>query len=105
MKVIVAPAARDYIRSEAAYLRQRNLQAAQQFSDNLKRLRQHLGQFPAIGHVTDEVIIPGVRRFVLGAYLVDYEIRPQTIVILAIRHGHQRPPGLALDDDFDFEER
>ncbi|WP_280956388.1 hypothetical protein [Ciceribacter lividus] len=39
----------------------------------------------------------------MGAYLVDYEIRPGVIVILGIRHGQQRPPGMPLDDDFDFE--
>lgn len=47
--------------------------------------------------------VPGVLRFVMGAYLVDYEIRPGVIVILAIRHGQQRPPGTPLEDDFDFE--
>ncbi len=47
--------------------------------------------------------VPGVLRFVMGAYLVDYEIRSSVVVILAIRHGQQRPPGTPLEEDFDFE--
>jgi plasmid stabilization system protein ParE len=41
--------------------------------------------------------------FVMGPYLVDYAISGDEIRIFAIRHGRQRPPGVALDDDFDFE--
>lgn len=47
---------------------------------------------------------PGGLCFVMGAYLVDYEMRDELIVILAIRHGRQRPPGPPIDDGFDFEE-
>lgn len=47
--------------------------------------------------------MPGALRFVMGAYLVGSEIRSSGVVILAIRHGQQRPPGIALEDDFDFE--
>lgn len=48
--------------------------------------------------------MPGVFRFVQGPYLIDYEVRPAVVVILAIRHGHQRPPTLPLDDDLDLED-
>lgn len=47
--------------------------------------------------------VPGVFRFVMGDYLLDYDILGEIIRILAIRHGRERPPGLAMDDDFDFE--
>ncbi|WP_245297477.1 hypothetical protein [Rhizobium lusitanum] len=40
----------------------------------------------------------------MGDYLVDYEIAGDLIEIRAIRHGHQRPPGLPIDDDFDYED-
>ena len=62
MKVTLSPDARDYVKSEAAYLRKRNIQAAQRFSESLKRLRHDLGRFPEIGHTTEEVPVPGVRR-------------------------------------------
>ncbi|MCI9866108.1 hypothetical protein RHIZ_09155 [Rhizobium skierniewicense] len=46
----------------------------------------------------------GIRRFVMGVYLVDYEVRRHEIVILTVRHGQQKPPSLTIDDDFDYEE-
>ena len=104
MRLVVSPLARDYIKSEAAYLRKRSPQAASHFRDDLGRLRKNLAQFPSIGHETEEMPIPGIRRFVMGAYLLDYEIRKDEIVILIIRHGQQRPPSIALDEDFDYEE-
>lgn len=103
MKVLLAPEARNYVSSEARYLKARSPQAARQFADSPKQLKEHLSQFPYIGRVSDEIPVPGVLCFVMGAYLVDYEIRPDIIVILGIRHGQQRPPGMPLDDDFDFE--
>ncbi len=49
MKVIVSPAARDYIKSEIAYLKLRSLSAAVQFSEDLKRLKRDLGRFSQRG--------------------------------------------------------
>ncbi len=48
--------------------------------------------------------MPRALRFVMGSYLVDYEIRADEIVIFAVRHGRERPPGVALENDFDLEE-
>ncbi|MDX3928807.1 MAG: type II toxin-antitoxin system RelE/ParE family toxin [Shinella sp.] len=104
MKVIFSPDARGYVKSEAEYLNKRSPRAARQFVDSLKRLRQHLTQFPNIGQVTEEIPVAGVLRFVMGSYLVDYELRDNVVLIFAIRHGQQRPPGGVLDDDFDFED-
>ena len=103
MKVVLSPDARDYVKTEASYLMARSPRAALEFRDSLRRLQQELARFPQLGHAPDDLPFPGVRRFVLGSYLFDYEIRASTIVILAIRHGRQRPPGLPIDDDFDFE--
>lgn len=104
MKFVVSPLARDYIRSEATYLRKRSPQAATHFRDDLARLRQNLLQFPRIGHETEELPLPGVRRVVMGTYLVDYEIRPDKIIVLKVRHGQQKPPSIYIEDDFDYEE-
>lgn len=104
MKVVLSPGARDYVKSEADYLRARNPQAARDFVENLKRLKEHLSTFPNIGRVSEELPMRSVFRFVQGPYLIDYEVRPAVVVILAIRHGHQRPPTLPLDDDLDLED-
>lgn len=104
MKVIVSPAARDYIKFEITYLKLRSPRAVLQLREDLKRLTRDLGHFSQMGHFTEELPIPNIRRFVMGAYLIDYEIRADAILIFAIRHGRERPPTLPLDDDFDFEQ-
>lgn len=95
--------ARAYIRSEAQYLKDRSPAAALRFLDDLNRLKTNLLLFPQMGFRSDELPISGVLRFTMGDYLVDYEVAGDLIEIRAIRHGHQRPPGLGIDDDFDFE--
>ncbi|MCS0457434.1 type II toxin-antitoxin system RelE/ParE family toxin, partial [Rhizobium favelukesii] len=40
----------------------------------MKKLRQALSQFPEMGRQTDEMPAPGVLRFAMGSYLVDYEV-------------------------------
>lgn len=104
MKVILSPVAQSYVKSEATYLKSRSPEAARQFVEDLKRLRRSLTRFPDMGSAVPEMPIPGVRRFVMRTYIVDYEIRPGALVILALRHGRQRPPGIGLDDDFDYED-
>ncbi len=56
-----------------------------------------------MGRSTEGIPVPGVLRFVMGPYLVDNEVREGELVIFAIRHGRDRPPGIQLGDDFDFE--
>nr|WP_316653246.1 type II toxin-antitoxin system RelE/ParE family toxin [uncultured Gellertiella sp.] len=104
MKVTLSPQARDYVQREAKYLKSKSQKAAQQFNEDLKRLRHGLQRFPEMGKLNEETPIPGVLRFVMGHYLVDYEIVKGGILILAVRHGRERPPGIDLDDDFDFED-
>jgi plasmid stabilization system protein ParE len=104
VKVTLSPQALGYVKREARYLRHESIRAAERFADDLRRLRQSLGRFPEMGKATEEVPVPGILRFVLGAYLVDYEIRADEIQILAIRHGRERPPGVTVEEDFDLEE-
>jgi plasmid stabilization system protein ParE len=98
------PDAVDAVKSEARYLKSKNPRAAQQFSDDLKQLKQGLRRFPEMGRITEEIPVPGVLRFVMGPYLVDYEVREGELVIFAIRRGRDRPPGIQISDDFDFED-
>lgn len=104
MKVTLSPKAREYVKREAHYLRSANPSAARQFSDHLKQLTVKLGRFPKMGKRNDELPYQGVFRFVMGAYLVDYTLSDDEVFILAIRHGRERPPQVALEDDFDLEE-
>ncbi|MGV1833618.1 type II toxin-antitoxin system RelE/ParE family toxin [Rhizobium rhizogenes] len=84
-------------------MKDRSPAAALRFLDDLNRLKTNLILFPQMGFRSDELPIPGVLRFTMGDYLIDYEIADDLIEIRAIRHDHQRPPGLPIDDDFDYE--
>nr|WP_237350407.1 MULTISPECIES: type II toxin-antitoxin system RelE/ParE family toxin [Rhizobium] len=43
-----------------------------------------------MGKFNDEIPVRGVLRFVMGSYLVDYEVLGDEISIFAIRHGRER---------------
>lgn len=103
MKVTLSPAATAYVRQEAAYLKDRQPLAARAFLDDLKRLRAGLERFPALGHLSPDLPYPGIHRLVMGAYLIDYRQRPTEILILSIRHGRERPPGLPVEDEFEHD--
>ncbi|KAA6489813.1 type II toxin-antitoxin system RelE/ParE family toxin [Agrobacterium rhizogenes] len=103
-RVRLSAGARAYIKSEAQYLKDRSPAAALRFLDDLNRLKTNLLLFPQMGFRSDELPIPGVLRFTMGDYLIDYEIADDLIEIRAIRHDHQRPPGLQIDDGFDYED-
>lgn len=103
-RVRYSPEARRYIREEAAYLRQRSGAAASRFLDHIRLLSKNLSAFPTLGYVSDQTIVPGAHRFVIGEYVADYEIVEDEVFVLAVRHGRQRPPGQPPDpDDDDYE--
>jgi plasmid stabilization system protein ParE len=104
LKVTFSPKALDYAKREASYLGQYSQRAAREFRDNLKLLRTNLTRFPHMGHLSSELPVPGARRFVMGAYLVDYRITPTQIFVLAIKHGREGPTGIDMEEDFDFED-
>lgn len=99
MKVRLSSAARDYLRAEAAYLRRHDPGAAERFLQRLEQARQTIGEFGGIGA---GLPVRGLRRLVVGPYLLDYEVRSDAVLIVAIRHGRQAPP-IPDDDDDDYE--
>lgn len=103
MKVVFSPGARAYLAREADYLRERNRAAGERLLHDVKQFVATLAQFPLMGSEATDLPLRGVRRFVLRDYLIYYEVGAQTIVILAIRHGRERPPELPLDDEDDYE--
>jgi plasmid stabilization system protein ParE len=103
MKVRLSENARIYLRQEAAYLRKRNPAAAVKYVTRLREARTNLARFPELGSFSDELPLPGIRRIVVGDYLVDYEVKQGEVWIVAVRHGQQLLPGTPVDDDFDYE--
>ncbi|HKI13551.1 MAG TPA: type II toxin-antitoxin system RelE/ParE family toxin [Roseiarcus sp.] len=96
--------ARAYLRDEAKYLRKRSPAAARAVSAAMRKARENLARFGELGLAKEGLPIPGMRRLIVGNYLLDYEISGDVILVVAIRHGRQKPPDMALDDDFDFEQ-
>ncbi len=103
-KVRMAGPAKAYLRKEAAYLRQYSPQAAEAFLQRLREAREHLRRFPLMGFEKSGLPIPGVRSLVVGAYVIDYEITGDDLLILAIRPGQVPEPSLETEDDFDYED-
>lgn len=103
MKVIFSPSARAYVAREGAFLRERNRSAADRFRHDVNQFVRTLGQLPLMGQEATDLPFRNTRRFVLGDYLIHYQLSDPAIVILTIRHGRERPPELPLDDDTDFE--
>ncbi len=104
MKVTFSPNARAYVAREGAYLRERNRAAADRFRHDLNQFVKALAQFPLMGQEATDLPFRNARRFVLGDYLIHYEMDTSRMVILTIRHGREKPPELPLDDDTDFEQ-
>lgn len=77
--------------------------AAARFRASLSGLKRNLADFPGLGHPNTETVAEGVFRFVMGEYLVDYEVIDGVVIVITIRHGRQRPPNQPLDPDDDYE--
>ena len=75
------------------YIYQRNRSAAGSVVDRIEELARLLGDFPRIGHETDELgvrILPVVRYPFAIFYAID-EAKGE-VVILHVRHTAQEPP-------------
>lgn len=104
MKVRLSRNAADYVRQEAAYLRQHSRPAAEHFLERVKSVRRDLASFAEAGFSDEGLPIPGLRRFVRDGYFYDYRIRQSEIEIADISSSVNRPLSKPSDDDdFDFE--
>lgn len=103
MKVRLSGDARAYLQQEAAYLKARSRAAAENFLARMREARGNLAQFPEMGSEREGLPLPGMRRLVVGAYLLDYEITRSGVSIVSIRHSRQSP--LPVDPHEDFEDK
>jgi hypothetical protein len=70
----------------------------------MREARKTLGQFPEAGFEKKELTASGVRRYIVGSYLLDYDIRDGDVFIAAIRPAQKPEYTASADDDFDYEE-
>jgi plasmid stabilization system protein ParE len=102
MRVVISARVQDFLRHEKSYLQRHSTTAWKKLSDRLRQTRKLLAEFPHIG-AEKPLPIPGLRRFVMGEYVLDYEIYEAEVHILNMRHGRQQDPGLEVEQDFDYE--
>lgn len=104
MKVRLSRNAADYVRQEAAYLRQHSRGAAEHFLERVKSVRRDLSSFAEAGFSDEGLPVPGLRRFIRDGYFYDYRLGQSELEIVVISSSVNRSllkP--SDDDDFDFE--
>ena len=104
MRVRLSASARAYLKQEAAYLRDRNRIAANNFLDHMRAARKDLEHFAEAGFEGEALPIPGMRRLIRVGYRIDYKVENGNVLIAAISSSINTPldrPG--DDDDFNYE--
>jgi plasmid stabilization system protein ParE len=102
MRVIISAKVQDFLRHERSYLQRHSTTAWKRLSDRLRRTRKLLAEFPQLG-AEKPLPIPGLRRLVMGDYVLDYEVRDDEVHMLNMRHGRQNDPDLEIEPDIDYE--
>lgn len=97
-KVRMSTRAKVYLTTESRYLRDRNRAAATAFVVRMKQAPEILSQFPELGTGKKGLPHSDMRCLVVGDYLIDYQIRGDEVLILAIRHGRQLEVIIEPDD-------
>ncbi len=82
----MAPEAKAWFLAEVRYLASHSPAAATAFVARIRAARLTLAEHPRIGAPG---LIPGTRRFVVGAYILTVRPRDRSVEILAMRHGRQ----------------
>ena len=93
MKVRWSQAALAQLDDIFLYIYERNRSAAVNVAQRVEELAALLGEFPLIGHLTDEAdvrILPVVRYPFVIFYAIDDAA--DEVVILHVRHTAQEPP-------------
>jgi toxin ParE1/3/4 len=93
VKVIWSDRALERVEKIALYIALDSVDEATRWVLALFDAVERLGTFPESGKAGRDVVTPGIREMVWGAYRVFYEVGVD-VEILTIRHGRQR-----LDED------
>jgi plasmid stabilization system protein ParE len=70
-----------------AFLAEHSQPAARRFSEAIGRAEQQIAEFPNSGAPG---LLPGVRRLIVGNYIVSYRRRAADVEIFAVRHARRR---------------
>ena len=102
MRVRLSQDASNFLRKETQYLKQFSPAAARRLLTDLDQVRANLARFPRMG-LRSEDAVTGSRHFVVGDYVLSYDLEEGGIAITAIRHGKMQPGSAVVDDDVDYE--
>lgn len=97
-KVILSSKARDYINTEAKYLRQRSRAGAEKFLALMRSARIDLVDFPRMGLGKAGLPHGDMRLYFAGPYILDYVISGDDVLVLSIRHGRQLNATIPVDE-------
>ncbi len=88
-RIVRSQLARHDLRDIWLYIAQQSVDAADRVLDGIDHTVRMLAGNPAIGQQQDH-IGPGLRRFVVGNYLVFYELIGGGIRVVRVLHGARR---------------
>ena len=101
-RVLLVPKARSFLLSEASYMRSHSQLAGDRFLGRIREARRALGRFDELGFPNDALPVPGLRRLIIGDYVLDY-VPGDPVMIVAMRHGRQSENAIIADEIEDFE--
>jgi len=76
------------------YLNARSPAAASRFTEWLSKAYRQLSEFPLSGGRS----VAGTRRLIVIPYVLTYRVAGDTVEVLDIRHGRQRPPTMPEEE-------
>lgn len=82
----MSPEAASWLKTEIAYVADRNPAAARKIVERIRQARRNLAEYPRIG---PPGLIPGTRRVVVSPYVLTVQQNSGVVEIAAIRHARQ----------------
>ena len=92
MKSLWTPEAEDNLQVIVRRMNAFSMGAGDRFADRLRNRLRNLELAPFLGREVPEFGTPFLRELILRPYRVIYEVFPDRVEVVAIRHGRQRLP-------------
>ena len=95
--------ARDFLHNEARHLQTHSSAAARRLLESIREAKRKLSDFPFMGSIDEDYLVPPSRRLVVGEYVLTYDVAGDTESITSIWHGRMGAHVRDIDEDVDFE--
>lgn len=84
MRLQLTPVALSDLKRLRQFIAVKNPQAAQRYSQSLRRSLKNLASQPNIGRLVDEEL--NIRELIAGDYLARYRVMGDSVVVFKVRH-------------------